>query len=80
MKGTHHQLADVCAADEKRTKMGQIERIGGASVRARTDHGQRCMPCQVAHLSAELAWTAGGKYPLATQTIPWARNNASFDH
>jgi hypothetical protein len=37
------------------------------------------MPCQVAHLSAELAWTAGGEDPLATQTIPSARNNASFD-
>src|SRR5258706_236635 len=59
--------------------MREIERIGRAPIRSRADHGQGGMPGKIAHFSAELTRSAGGKYPFAAQTIPSARNDAPLD-
>jgi hypothetical protein len=38
------------------------------------------MPRKIAYLSAELAWSAGGKDAFPTKAIPSARNNAALDN
>src|ERR1700746_3920228 len=79
-EGSHHELADVRAADdEQSSEVRQIERIGRAPLRSRADHGQGGMPGKVTYFSAELTRAAGGKYPFPAQTIPPARNDAALD-
>src|ERR1700746_3945467 len=64
-EGSHHELADVRAADdEQSSEVRQIERIGRAPLRSRADHGQGGMPGKVTYFSAELTRAAGGKYPF----------------